>query len=240
MIEVFFSTNAESSMRLSKNVISSENLVSLDYHLDIGDISADIDSPSRVQVLKKLFNRTDIATQQENLKKVISAAKEGKSIRVWKSNAPFSTCGFAFLCDQLRTIDCKITVVTLPPYIDSPKDTIISYNHWGEVTPDEFYSFLVSENKFTAIEKEIQSNLWQELRCENSPLRAIVNGRLMSVPENFYDSLVLNNLSDNVSSIEELIAIVLGKYPIGVSDAWIENRIRQLVKDGTIGRSNIL
>lgn len=229
MLEVFFSESAKHSMKQSKEIGHPEDVISIDYHLDIGDISGGIDGSGREEVLKQLFNRTDLATQRANLSKVMSAAKKGRAIRIWKSDAPFSACGFAFLCNQLKEIACEISVVTLPEYVVSSTSTMVFYNNWGEVSPEEFELFLSFEKKLTVIEKEMQSNLWLELKLENSPLRAIVNGKLLPVPENFYDHLILNNLSQDEFIMEDLIAYILGKYPIGVSDVWYMYRIMQLI-----------
>lgn len=37
----------------------------------------------------------------------------------------------------------------------------------------------------TNIEKRLQSSLWNDLKAENAPLRALVNGKLISVPEDY-------------------------------------------------------
>lgn len=231
MLEVFFSESAKHSRQQSKNIEHPNAIISLDFHLDIGDISNGINVPGREEVFNQVFSRSDLAIQWRNLEKLLSAAKEGKTIRIWKSDAPFSACGFAFLCDQLREIDCEISVVSLPTYVVSSADTLTYYNDWGEVSPDEFTAFLAFEKKLTQIEKEIQSTLWQKLIVENSSLRAIVNGQLLSVPLIFYDHLIFDNLPEEDFIMEELIAKILGKYPIGVSDAWYAYRIMRLVKD---------
>lgn len=119
----------------------------------------------------------------------------------------------------------------MPDYIIGPTGIVISYSHWGEVRPDEFELFLSFEKKLKTVEKELYAKRWQELVIENSPLRAIVNGILLSVPEIFYDHLVLSNLPDEDFVMDELIAELVGKYPIGVSDAWYAKRIRYLINN---------
>lgn len=64
-----------------------------------------------------------------------------------------------------------------------------------------------------------------------------MNGSLLSVPEKFYDHLVLSKLPDEEFVMHELIAELIGKYSIGVSDAWYVQRIRFLInKPGIINR----
>lgn len=231
MLEVFFSESAKYSRQMSENIKDTEAIVSLDAHLDIGDISNEIDSFKRHELLNNLFDGTDSATQRKEIEKIIAVAKAGGPIRIWKSETPSSTCGFAFLCDELTAIDCEVYIINLPTYVFGADETIVTYNHWGEVSPEEFDLFIAFEKKLTQVEKERCAKKWQELRVENSPLRAIVNGEILSVPENFYDFLILSNLPNEEFVIEDLIALLMGKYSIGVSDGWYRHRIMYLMNE---------
>lgn len=63
-------------------------------------------------------------SQSEDFKKLLSTAKNGEPIRVWKSNTPFSACAFAFLGDALRNIECKISIILLPEYWETSDKVI--------------------------------------------------------------------------------------------------------------------
>ena len=80
--------------------------------------------------------------QRKDMKKLLSAATTGTQIRIWKSNTPYSTCGFYFICDVLRNIDCQISVVTLPEYQQVSDNEIVIYSDWGQVNPGKLYQFL--------------------------------------------------------------------------------------------------
>ena len=92
----------------------------------------------------------------------MSAAKDGIPIRIWKSNAPYSTCGFYFVCNILRSNDCNISVVSLPKYNLIFENEIVEYSHWGEVEAGEFDQFLPLEKQLTwyalRIDKMIEEN----------------------------------------------------------------------------------
>lgn len=66
------------------------------------------------------------------------------------------------------------------------------------------------------------------LQKENAPLREVLNGLLVSAPENLYDSYILREIQ--VEGIEfkegKVIANILGKYRLGISDGWIALRSR--------------
>ena len=57
------------------------------------------------------------------------------------------------------------------------------------------------------------ANRWRELQQENSPLRAVINGKLVSVSETLYDTLILRELDTLDDEFREsvLVGQVLGK-----------------------------
>lgn len=66
---------------------------------------------------------------------------------------------------------------------------------------------------------------------ENAPLRAIINGKLTSVPEDFYDFIIMNNLPDNNFIMAKLIGKLLGEYRLCVSDSWYALRIEKMIEE---------
>lgn len=64
----------------------------------------------------------------------------------------------------------------------------------------------------------------------------MLNGKLVSVPESLYDTFILRELEkqDNEFKEARLVGQVLGKYQLGIGDAWIALRIEQFIKDGLL------
>ncbi len=242
MVEVVFSQSTKESMTLAKrnNNNSPKDLISnIGFYLDIGDISGMIDGIERREVFTSIFSsdfdeqeyELFFQMQSEDLKNLIAAAKKGESIRIWKSYTAFSACGFAYVCHLLKNINCKISVVSLPEIIVKDGKTSISYTSWSEVPPMDLYSFLSYEKVLSTIEKNIYSDLWNDLKAENSPLRANVNGKLISVPENFYDHILIRNIPKGKIIMDEYIGRIIGSYPIGVCAGWYKLRIKKQKKE---------
>ncbi|MDL2238406.1 DUF1835 domain-containing protein [Christensenellaceae bacterium OttesenSCG-928-K19] len=219
------------------------DVVCIGFNLDIGDISDEVDSPQRKAEFVRVFNSVSFEdseveqyfeTLREDLDKVYTAAVAGKTIRVWKSNAPFSACGYAFLCNALTDIDCKINVVQLPEYTETAENTIQTWTDWAEVGPGHFYKYLPLEREVSNTEKQMQSFIWCELKTENAPIRAFVNGKLMSVPEDFYDHILIRNIPENDFTMGQLIGAALGKYPCGVGDGWYALRIKKMIAENKL------
>ncbi len=217
-----------------------QDVVNIGFSLDIGDISGEIDGNERQNVFRKLWGRFDFdnkeqeqffQNQRKDMEKLLSAAKDGMPIRIWKSNVPYSTCGFHYVCHLLRNIDCNISVVSLPEYNPISENEIEEYSHWGEVEASKFYQLLYLEKQLTKIEKRIISGHGHGLMEENAPLRAILNGKITSVPENFYDFIIMKNLPDSDFFMARFIGKLLGEYRLGISDSWYALRIDKMIEE---------
>ncbi|MDK2809157.1 MAG: hypothetical protein PWP24_1894, partial [Clostridiales bacterium] len=171
---------------------------------------------------------------RDELNRLTEFLKKGESIRIWYSNSPYSLCGLYYLCNMLWKYPNEIYVVKLPEYLQNDKNTISKYSNWGEVSEEEFSQFLVYEKKITIPEMKMFSNKWVKLVEDNSPLRAMINGSLVGVPEDFYDFLIRKRLSNNPVKEARLLGDILGYYPFGVSDSWYASRIEYMINTGSI------
>ena len=52
---------------------------------------------------------------------------------------------------------------------------------------------------------------WLPLREENAPLRAVINGQLHRVGEDFYDPFIRARIPDGAFQVAQLIGEVLGR-----------------------------
>ena len=97
--------------------------------------------------------------------------------------------------------------------------------------------------RFLALQRQISpaglaeiARAWAVLQAENAPLRAVVNGGLRSVPEDFYDPWILREIAAQEETFYEgrLIGAVLEKYRLGIGDAWIALRVEAMVRAGKL------
>lgn len=222
---------------------NSQDVVYIGFSLDMGDISGEVDGVERQKMFRELWGRHQIdaneqkqffKNQRENLEKLLSEVREGTPVRIWKSNAPYSICGFYYICNMLRNIDCEINVISLPEYNQISENEMVTYSHWGEVRPGQLYTFLSLEKTLSQIEKRMFADHWGELVTENAPLRAVVNGKLISVPETFYDHVIVENIPNEAFLMARLIGGIIGKYQWGVSDSWYALRIDKMIEENKL------
>jgi len=224
-----------------------DEVVCLGFMLDIGDIKEPVDSLYRKKLIYSMYAQNqweqDEAMKEElkqtadvyvkELARLKNFLDDGETVRIWYSDAPYSRCGFYHLCWILQKYENEIRVVKLPEYAVREKSITI-YKNWGEVAAEEFAGFLPYEKKLSKEEVRLYGLLWSELADDNSPLRAVINGRVLGVPEDFYDFLIWKKLTDKPVKEARLIGDILGYFPISVGDWWYAKRIEYYIRQGKI------
>ncbi len=216
---------------------TSEEVICLGFMLDIGDIKEEIDSPYRKNLIYSMYaqepwgkdpeadaelrNLTDVYVRElERLKEYL---KYRETIRVWYSDAPYSVCGFYQLCSILSGYENQVRILKMPEHIVRG-NVIVSTRNWGEVAAEEFAGFLQYEKELSREEVRMYRSQWSELQEDNSPLRAVINGKAVGVTEDFYDFLIWKRLTKEPIKEARLIGDILGHYPVNMGDWWYAKR----------------
>lgn len=225
------------------------DIFSMGLAWSMGSIAEDSAGASRQRVLERLFSiypddagsqaaRKMLKMVGENLKIIHRRAAEGEPIRIWYSSQPNEMCGLYWFMAQLKQwgIDNpQINTVRLPEW-EADDGNAVQKSGWGEVSPGEWHGYL---NLQTPVPPGIAQGYafrWQELQKEDAPLRAVLNGRLMGVLESFYDAFILREIEAEGDEFKEATVIgrVLGKYQLGIGDAWVALRIEEMIAAGKL------
>ena len=209
-------------------------------NLSMGDISAPF-SEERAEYLQSTvliggpdFSRIGaelMETARKSLERVRSAREP---VRIWTSRNPDEFCGFCHILTELPK-DADIRVVELPEYEVFEKE-VRTYSGWGEIDPYELGRFQRLEQPLSITERRYFSMLWRTVQEENSPLRAMVNGQLLSVGADFYDGIILREIEKQPREFHEgrLIGEILGRYQLGLGDSLIALRIEEFISRGML------
>ena len=226
-----------------------QDIICLPLALSVGEIDENGIGPKREAALTRLMAmfpamaekaaRETIQSARAAMDALTQKVKAGEPIRIWSSNNPDEACGLYWLMEKLSGLgieNADITLVMLPEFEERPDGTQVRYNAWGEVEPHQWgrmagYGIKLSQNSVQAM-----AGHWMGLRKEDAPLRAVLNGRLVSAPEFLYDSFILRELAAEDSEMMEanVIGNVLGKYQLGIGDAWVAWRIERFIHDGLL------
>lgn len=247
MVEVLFGESEAGAMKAAmRGGKLGTDAVCLGFALDVGNIREPVESKYRAKLLYNLLYVPQWGADSEikkELKQLGSAycgelnrlddhLKSGEPIRVWYSSAPYSICGLMWLCARYRKYSQTRDIYTmeLPHVVIREDGTAVTHASWGEVVPDEFERLLPLQKRISPIEITLNAAHWDSMQSRNAPLRAVVNGAVMSVPASFYDFLIWKYLGDEPVVEARLIGSILAENPLGVGDYWYAQRIDKLIE----------
>lgn len=218
--------------------------------LSIGDISENPPGVKRQQVLEQLFNvypdgdgpgaaHELFSRAAENLAIVRRRANEGQPLRIWYSSLPDEMCGLYWFMSQLNQWnmrDGQVSLVRLPEWEADGDGNIVQKSGWAEVAPQDWGRYRTLQQPVPPLYIQCCAYHWQALREENAPLRALLNGRVVSMPETLYDCFILREIAAEGAAFHEakLIGRILGKYPLGFGDTWVALRIEEMIRAGRL------
>ena len=249
MLEVLFSQSFNGCMRYA-SYARQEDICCLPLCLSVGDIrpgsTEDLIGSGREQAFSQLlfsapeiererYLQDSLTQSRTSLAALVERIRAGKPVRVWSSDNPDEACGLAWLIElfsRLGLEKTEVSLVALPCFDLGKNGVVIQYNGWGQVEPEDIERMAMIYTRSLPLgEKRALAMLWKQLQAENAPLRAVVSGRIASVPETFYDSLIMQELERQPEEFAEaqLIGTVLGRYPLGFGDGWIALRIEKIL-----------
>lgn len=234
----------EEYRRKHKNAVpmegDSSDVVFFPLKLSVGDISEPF-SDNRTDFLQSMvlidgeefagIGRELMDTAKKSLEKLLAASGP---VRIWTSRNPDELCGFCHILTLLPQ-NADIRVVELPEYEVIDNELRIC-SGWSEIEPTDMGRLQALERPLTDTERRYFTGLWRDLQAENGPLRAVINGKLCTVREDFYDWLILRELDKQPDYFHEgrLIGQILGKYPLGLGDFQIALRIEEFISRGML------
>ena len=210
--------------------------------------------------------RDAAASLLETARKSLAALRAracSEPVRIWTSQNPDERCGLAWTAAQLEPLGLDrltVTVVELPEFIRAgwapvelpdpavwdgqpgaplPQpdgSVVVSPTGWGEIEPHQFGRLAALARPVPMGELRALAHQWRMLMRENAPLRAVLNGRLVSVPENLYDPFLWREIDAQPEEFQEAMVIgrVLGRYQLGIGDGWAALRIEDFIRQGLL------
>lgn len=214
------------------------DVLELSLGLDMGDIREPL-GEARQELQRQWYGGNDEDADrdwQETLEGAdhLRALGSGDAVRIWVDHTPASACGLLHAAYLLKDTKAAVSVVSLPHWRERPDGVVETYLGWGEVEPELFGHFLSREEPVPPLILGVMASRWRELQQENAPLRAVVNGRVRSVGEDFYDVLIRKHIPEGQTKIANIIGDVLGREKPGIGDVWLAERIRWMLSTGEL------
>lgn len=222
--------------------------------LSVGDIDEQCPGPKRRETLQRLFAvypeegekaaETMVETARHNLDILLSRAGQGERIRLYYSDQPDEACGAWWLMNQLTEAgltNAAVTAVKLPAFWQTPAGDILELTAWGEVPPHQWGHLARQGQTWKSELIRYLSEQWQQRKRENAPLRAVINGSLISAPDTLYDPLIRQVIEEQEPVFRQ--AAVIGRVLVRshgcMGDAWIAMRMEEMIRRGELSAVTI-
>jgi hypothetical protein len=243
LIDLVFNDSTKADL-IAAGISTAAQTEALWLELDIGDISGLPDLSCREDVMRSVLAgpaNEDVSedfellwhTHRQALARIKEAAQSGEPVRVWWSDAPHEVCGLYFAATLLADSCSQVTSVKLPPYFEEG-NSVTFYDSLSSVPPELLHRILPLEQETSFTLRHTAAWRWRTLTDENAPLRAMVNGRLISVPADFYDHILRRCLPDGEFIVARAIGKTMGETQLGVRDWWFAQRIRAMTENGEL------
>ena len=175
----------------------------------------------------------------------INSIPEGVHITIWTSDSAHEQTGLRFVLYLLKEKNIDITLInTTEAYEELFQVKKVKYTplHTGEI-PTEKLQIIYEQGHgkfFTDHDREDLEKDWLSLSESQETLRIWRNGKIQSVPEDYYDEFIIKRakklhskqkIKDFMKSAR-LIGEVLGHLDQYVGDEFLEYRLKKLIKEG--------
>lgn len=198
-----------------------------------------LDLPPDASEQAKQKAQAHLETIRENLDQLCARVKSGEPMRIWIGTSADDRCVLAWLAAQMEDRGCtcsKVYVNQLPEKYDFPQGGAVSWNDWGEMKPEE-WGILDRELRREAPDDFLpeQASLWHRLQQEHTALRTMENGVIRSVPADYYDDLIREEIARQPEEFHEahVIGALVGTQ-LRMPDSWFAQRIELMIEAGTL------
>lgn len=176
----------------------------------------------------------------------LQAIEQKEKITIWTCENAAEQIGLRICASLLKGKDVHLQVVnTFDAMLEQPRDknTVIHIRHTGECSPDQLQQFY--EHALQPVSDEARGVLEDEgaqLLQSESFFRSWSGGQIVHEAESKHDRWIIDCIKQLESESEQaefvpavqVVGEVLGLFYEAVSDAWIEYRIRSLIKEGKL------
>lgn len=219
MVEVVFCETTKKNLKRAKRNIAkkrvdilretTDQIVVINLQLDQGNISDNALGKERLEFLKqkkdyylcgveleigeKSFNES-----LQSVEIIKKALEKDEVIRIWYGENSEEFCGFCWLIFMIKSWDLnsgKILYVKLPKYAFSNRGEYKRYYGSGSFDEEELSKYSLNIELLTDSFSQVHIDIWNNALSENAQLRIYLNGKLLNVGEDFFDSVILDEAS---------------------------------------------
>ncbi len=254
MINICFSDMITANLRDAKYILNkngvdtdiADNILFITLQLDQGNISDDVTGNERLKFLKQLhkdyiYGEDDTSIYDGGFARSVRAINEikkgiedGEEFRIWYSEENNEYCTFCWLISFFEENNAKNKVVA----IKLPSETMSARGKYERrfssacFSPEELIECISKQNIVSKSFKHFHVAQWSNAKKENTSLRVVLHGNIVSGNDDFYDSAIMIERDKYSGLISEgrLVGTCMAK--LGLNDIFVGKRIEHMIKKG--------
>ena len=153
-------------------------------------------------------------------------------LRIWWTDVPNDVIGLWWLADLCAKQKLAIQQVHVPTIFPHPtQSALYKITKLSEIDPDWLDALVQTATTLTVRDLTAFSYGWQNLHSASNEVRILLNGELLSVPETYFDPMILAEVKTPPKTFPEhakAIGRLIGEYQISLPDWWWHYRLQQL------------
>lgn len=242
MIHVVFSNSAAGTIKYG--IQEAKKIIHFNDNLSEGPIGLNLDYNLRNlwfnnTIFKDIdFTEEEISKDYKSFHKNVEEIKDTDTVYIWVGNNSLEQCALMYFL-SIVNINANIHVINVSNVTFNKGETYeFTPKGVGEIEVDKLHMYLGTAKKLSKEDIECHIEIWRNLINENSNLRVFKAGKIISVPEDFYDNEILNYTTefsmDGFRKCARVIGHIMGISEDLVNDYYLFWRVKELVKQGKI------
>lgn len=172
------------------------------------------------------------SADQAAIAQLKAAIHANSALRIWWTDVPNDVIGLWWLADLCAKQKLAIQQVHVPTVFPHPtQSALYKITNLGELDPDWLDSLVKNTTTLTVHDLTAFSFGWRNLPSASNEVHILLNGELLSVPETYFDPLILAKVKTPPKTFPEHVKAIghlLGDYQISLPDWWWHYRLQQL------------
>ncbi|MEH7352949.1 DUF1835 domain-containing protein [Neobacillus drentensis] len=254
MIHILFGPSPAGSLRAAfkeNGIDKNEQIISFWDRFSIGPVwrlDEEAGKEARFDWMKNVINDEygEFQEYKQSFQKTIDqilSIPEGLPITIWTADNAHEQIGLRFGLHLLKERNNDIILInTTKAFSELLKKRNVQYTvlHSGEISPDKLQIIYDrGQGKvLTDHDKEDYEKEWLSISDNRETLRIWRNGRIVSVPEDYFDPFIIQKAkklhreqkTKDFMKSARLIGEVLGHLDQYVGDEFLEYRLRKLIE----------
>ncbi|MBQ8636689.1 MAG: DUF1835 domain-containing protein [Clostridia bacterium] len=222
-----------------------ENLICFNHDLYYGDIQDNGIGKIRKNELNSLYKEYlcgykrkwtgNYVNPTKNFKQLLKLIHKGETIRFWYSNNTHEFCGFCsilFLLQDENISNDRILYIKFPDKDVDETGKEIEYRGSGSFHPKELLRYVPTQRVVTDDIREYHIKQWEKALSENSKLRIVLNNEIISVDEDYFDTIIMNESKKLNETFNEAELVGNSLSKISISDVFVGRRVDSMITKG--------